>query len=167
MNPLPNQRSHQLRQGRHAVSGTYYFLTTTIFKRKRILSNPQAAQIVFDSFQWLENKGRLRWICIMIMPDHIHAVIQLGCNQTLASIMHSVKSFTAKEINALRRYIAGQDAPPTGDGPVWQAGYYDRGVRGEESLNEIIQYCYENPVRKGLVKWARDYPYWWCKFKME
>ena len=71
--------------------------------------------------------------------------------------MHSLKSFTAREINALRNET----------GSVWQAEYYDRGVRGEESLNEIIRYCYENPVRKGLVKWAGDYPYWWCKFKVE
>ena len=180
MNMLPNRKSHQLRQGRHAISGTYYFLTTATFKRRHILSNPQVAQIIFDSLQWLENEDRIRWICIMIMPDHIHAVIQLGCNQTLSSVMHSFKSFTAKKINALHSHIAGQDAPPTGEGhitgqdapptgagAVWQAGYYDRGVRGEESLNEIIRYCYENPVRKGLVKWAKDYPYWWCKFKME
>ena len=167
MNPPPNRRSHQLRKGRHAVSGTYYFLTTATFKREPILSSPQVAQIVFDAFQWLENEDRIGWICIMIMRDHIHAVIQLGCNQTLASVMHSLKSFTAKEISTLRGRIAGQDAPPTGNGSVWQEGYYDRGVREEESLNEMIRYCYENPVRKGLVKWARDYPYWWCKFKME
>ena len=103
MNPRPNRRSHQLRKGRYAISGTYYFfLTTTTFKRRRILSTPEVAQIIFDSLQWLENEGRLRWICIMIMPDHIHAVIQLSCDQTLASVMHSLKSFTAREINALR-----------------------------------------------------------------
>lgn len=93
----------------------------------------------------------------MIMSDHIHAVVQLGNNQTLASVMHSLKSFTAKKINALRGEISS----------IWQSGYYDRGVRGEEALNEIIRYCYVNPVRKGLVKSASDYPYWWCKFKME
>ncbi|MYE91632.1 hypothetical protein F4X33_21845 [Candidatus Poribacteria bacterium] len=167
MNPPPHRKSHQLRKGRHAASGTYYFLTTATFKRRPILSNPQVTKIIFDSLQWLENKDRIRWICLMIIPDHIHAVIQLGCNQTIADVMHSLKSFTAKQINALRRRIAGQDAPPTGYGSVWQAEYYDRGVRGEESLNEMIRYCYENPVRKGLVKQARDYPYWWCKFKME
>ena len=157
MNTLPNRKSHQLRKGRYAASGTYYFLTTATFKRRRILSSPKVAQIVFDSFQWLENEGRIRWICIMIMPDHIHTVIQLGCNQTLARVMHSLKSFTAREINMLHNKA----------GSVWQEEYYDRGVRGEESLNEIIQYCYDNPVRKRLVKRARDYPYWWCKFKME
>lgn len=167
MNSSPNRKSHQLRKGRHVASGTYYFLTTATFKRRPILSNPQVTKIIFDSLQWLENENRIRWICLMVMPDHIHAVIQLGCNQTLAGVMHSLKSFTAKQINALRRRIAGQDAPPTGNGSVWQAEYYDRGVRGEESLNEMIRYCYENPVREGLVKQARDYPYWWCKFKME
>ena len=93
----------------------------------------------------------------MIMPDRIHAVVQLGNNQTLASVMHSLKSFTAKKINVLR----GETST------LWQSRDYDRGVRGDEALNEIIRYCYENPVRKGLVKSASDYPYWWCKFKME
>lgn len=93
----------------------------------------------------------------MVMPDHIHAVIQPDGNQTLARVLHSLKSFTAKEINALR----GET------GSVWQDGYYDQGVRGDEALNEIIQYCYENPVRKGLVKRAGEYPYWRCKYKME
>ena len=102
MNPLPNRKSHQLRKGRHALSGTYYFLTTTTFKRRNILSTAKVAQIILDAFQWLENEDRIRWICVMIMPDHIHAVIQLGCNQTLASVMHSLKSFTAREVNTLR-----------------------------------------------------------------
>ena len=157
MNLLPNRKNHQLRKGRHAVSGTYYFLTTATFKRRCILSNSRVAQIIFDAFQWLENESRIKWICVMIIPDHIHAVSQLGCNQTLAGVIHSLKSFTAKKINALRRET----------GSIWQQGYYDRGGRGAESLNEIIRYCYENPVRKGLVKMARDYPYWWCKFKVE
>ena len=157
MTPHPNRKSHQLRKGRHAISGTYYFLTTTTFKRRRILSTPEVAHIIFNAFQWLEKEDRIRWICIVIMPDHIHAVIQLGSNQTLGRVMHSLKSFTAREINMLRNET----------GSVWRAEYYDHGIRGEESLNKIIRYCYENPVRNGLVKWAKDYPYWWCKFKME
>ena len=156
MNRPRNRRSHQLRRVRHAVFGTYYLLTTVTFNRIPILSSSNVAQIVFDAFQWLENEGRIKWICIMAMPDHIHAVVRPGCNQTLANVMHSLKSFTAKEINALRSEA----------GSVWQEGYYDCGVRGEYQLNEITRYCYENPVRKGLVKKARDYPFRRYKFKM-
>ena len=93
----------------------------------------------------------------MVMPDHIHAVIQLGCNKTLSEVMHSLKTFTARRINEQR----------SERGAVWQEGYHDHGIRRAESLNEIIRYCYHNPVRQGIVKQAEDYPYWWCKSKIK
>ena len=49
----------------------------------------------------------------MVMPDHIHAVVQPDGNQELARVMHSLKSFTAKQINALR----------SENGSVWQGGF--------------------------------------------
>ena len=93
----------------------------------------------------------------MIMPDHIHAVIQLYQDQTLPKVMGSLKTFTARQINKQ----LGEHST------VWHKGYYDHGIRKDESLNDIIRYCYENPVRKGLVKQAKDYPYWRCKFKIQ
>ena len=93
----------------------------------------------------------------MVMPDHVHTVIKLAEEQTLQKVLHSIKRFTAREINkSLSR-----------EGTFWQKGYSDWGIRTEKALNNIIRYCYANPVRKGLVKSARDYPYWRCKFEME
>jgi len=60
MNSLLNRKSHQLRKGQHALSGTDYCLTTATFKRRRILSSSQVARIIFDAFQWLENEGCLK-----------------------------------------------------------------------------------------------------------
>ena len=92
----------------------------------------------------------------MIMPDHVHTIIELGAGQTLSKVMHSLKLFTARKVNEhLSRH-----------GPLWQHGYSDWGIRTEETLNNTIRYCYANPVRKGLVKSARDYRYWRCKFDM-
>jgi REP element-mobilizing transposase RayT len=93
----------------------------------------------------------------MVMPDHVHAVFQLGNKQTLSKLIQSFRRFTANQINGhLMR-----------TGPLWQANYYDHGIRRDESLNKIIRYCYENPVRKGLVRQPEDYPYWRCKFDMQ
>ena len=157
MNRFPSRGSHQLRKGRHSMVGEYYFLTTSTFGRRRMLSNSEIAEVIFGAFEWFEAQGRIKWMCVVVMPDHIHAVIQLGQGQTLPKVMQSLKSFTARQINKL----LGER------GTVWQDGYYDHGIRKDESLDEIIRYCYENPVRWGLVEQARDYPYWWCKFKME
>ena len=157
MNRFPSQGSHQLRKGRQSIQGAYYFLITSTFDRRPILANSEVARIIFQTFEWLETQDRIRWICIMLMPDHIHAVIQLGRDQTLPKVLHSLKTFTARQINEQR----GEH------NTVWQEGYYDHGIRRDESLNEIIHYCYENPARQGLVKQAKDYPYWRCKFKIE
>ena len=92
----------------------------------------------------------------MIMPDHVHTIIELGVGQTLAKVMHSLKRFTAREIN---NHLSQ-------DGQFWQSGYRDWGVRNTVALNNMIRYCYANPVRKGIVEAACDYPYWWCKFEM-
>lgn len=156
MNKKPIKGYRQLRKGRKSIPGAYYFITVATHDRTHVLTATGVSDIIFECFNWLETEGRLKWSCIMIMPDHIHAVLQLGNKQSLSNLVYSLKRFTANQINVhLSR-----------TGPLWQENYYDHAIRRDESLNEIIQYCYENPVRKGLVKQPKDYPHWRCKFQM-
>ncbi|MFP3974637.1 MAG: transposase [Dehalococcoidia bacterium] len=83
--------------------------------------------------------------------------MELGAGQTLPHIMGSLKKYTAKKINTLKNR----------QGHIWRDQYYDHLIRTDESLRDIILYCYENPVRKNLVKEARNYPFWRCKFEIE
>ena len=156
MNRTTNKGYRQLRKGRKSIPGTYYSITLTTYTRESFLTDTCIPAIIYESFDWLEKEARLKWMCIMVMPDHIHVVFQLGNKQNLSNLVQSFKRFTANQINArLRR-----------NGPIWQANYYDHGIRRDESLNKIIRYCYENPVRKGLVKRPENYPHWRCKFDM-
>ena len=157
MQQIPNRGHRQLRKGRHSIPGTYYSVTLSTIKREPILATPEIANIICDSFNWLETAERIKWICIMVMPDHVHAVFQLGNTHSLSSVIKSFKNYTAKQINI---YLGRS-------GSLWQRAYHDHGIRKDESLDAFIRYCYENPVRRGLVTQARDYPYWKCKFEME
>ncbi|MDD9974261.1 MAG: transposase [Candidatus Poribacteria bacterium] len=156
MNTLPKYRSQDLRKGRASIPGAYYHIIICTHQRRQILADDKVASIIFKTFDWLEAENRLEWICIMVMPDHVHTVIKLGEEQTLSKVLHSMKRFTAREIN---KHLSG-------NGPLWQKGYTDCGIRTETTLNNTIRYCYVNPLRKGLVKAAGDYPYWRCKFDM-
>ena len=157
MPQTPTRGHRQLRKGRHSIPGTYYSLTLTTLHKKPLLATFKTADIIFQAFDWLEANERLRWFCVIVMPDHIHVVIRLGSKQTLSRLIQSFKSHTAKQINACLGL----------SGSFWQPAYHDHGIRRDESLNAIIEYCYQNPVRSGLVKAARDYPYWRCKYEME
>jgi hypothetical protein len=53
----------------------------------------------------------------------------------------------------------GYHDPRKGSRLVWQPGLYDRVLREDESTIIVAKYILENPVRKGLVKEPREYPY--------
>ena len=157
MTTPPKYRSHNRYKGRVSIPGAYYHIIICTYQRQKILADNKIARIIFSTFNWLETGHRLEWICITVMPDHVHAVIKLEEGQSLSKVLHSLKLFTAREIN---KHLSR-------NGSLWQKGYTDWGIRTEVTLDRTIRYCYANPVRAGIAKTSRDYPYWRCKFEME
>ena len=77
------------------------------------------------------------------MPNHVHVVMRLRPGRRLAEIVHSWKSFTAKECNRVL----------SRNGPFWQREYYDHLVRDAAELDRLIDYVVQNPVRANLKGW--------------
>ena len=75
-----------------------------------------------------------------VMPNHVHVVIQPFAGMTtagtavppceLSDILHSWKSFTAKEANKLLRR----------SGDFWQAEYYDHLIRDDSDFRQAVSY---------------------------
>jgi len=154
---MTNKEAHQrlLRKGRFSHQGYWYFITTSTKSRSPVLSDPGAAKIVVECLKWLDEQGAIQLIAAVVMPDHIHLAARLQ-NKTLPALMHSFKSFTSKKINGL----LGKR------GPVWEPQYYDHAIRTEDELRECVDYCLQNPVRKGLVDNFKEYLHWFCAYPM-
>jgi putative transposase len=126
-----------------------YFVTTATHNRKPIFVDSSIIQIVRNSFYFLRNEGRFYLFGYIIMPDHMHLLIALRGKHSLSQVMHSIKSYTAKEINNTL----------SKDGKIWQDGYYEHTIRDEKDCMVKLRYLLENPVRKGLVEKVEDYPF--------
>ncbi len=70
---------------------------------------------------------------------------------SLASIMHSIKRYSAREANLL----LGRT------GAFWQEESYDRYSRDHEEWRRTINYVLNNPVKAGLVKEWQAWPWNW------
>lgn len=149
----PPKGSQLLRKGRASIKKQHYLLTTAVHKRKPVLNHPEAAQIILSSLHWLESQKRIILDAAVIMPDHFHIVAGLR-QDSLGRLMHSLKSYTAKKINALLNR----------QGEFWQPQYHDHALRKDEDLNEVVLYTLNNPVRAKLVDDFHKYPYWYCKW---
>jgi REP element-mobilizing transposase RayT len=145
-----------LRKGRHSQEGNYYSVTICCNDKKQLLVEKKVFDVLYDSFMWFGQNDYIEPILIVVMPDHIHLIYQLCEKKSLSQIMKSFKEYTGRMIK--------RDANLTAS--VWQKQFYDHGIRINEGLDEIIKYCWLNPVRAGIVEKPDDYPFWWCKYDL-
>jgi len=122
--------------------------------------SPADRDIIFDCIlHWRESRYRLVATCVM--PDHVHIIFQPGIKETdsggqaifwpLSEILHSIKSFSAKEINKIEN----------ASGILWQDERFDRYIRSDKDLEEKFRYVCGNPWAAGLVDERTSYRWLW------
>ena len=149
----PVKGSNLLRRGRASIKNQHYLITTKVLDKKPLLNQPDAAEIVLNSLHWLEEQEMILLDAAVVMPDHLHFVAGLQGN-SLAKLMQSFKGYSAYKINNLLNR----------KGSFWQPQYHDHALRQDEDLNAVVLYTLHNPVRAGLVKDFRDFPFWYCRW---
>jgi ATP-dependent DNA helicase RecG len=97
------------------------------------------------------------------MPDHVHLLIQPWPKENdqegnaifwpLNELLHSIKSFSAHEINE----VEGKS------GAIWEKERFDRYVRSDRDLKEKFHYITRNPWDTGVAERGEDYPWMWTQ----
>jgi len=118
------------------------------------LRDERVAQIVQDAMLFFDNE-RYRLYSWVVMPNHVHILFTPINDFMLEDIMHSWKSFTAKEANkTLKR-----------EGHFWFREYFDRFIRNEEHFNTVVAYIENNPVKAKLCKTSAEWKFSSAWFK--
>jgi len=106
------------------------------------LSNAEIANLVAGALRFFDGK-RYELFSWCIMPNHVHVVVRIFDANKLASVLHSWKTYTAREANK----ILGCE------GSFWQREYYDHLIRNDDELFRTIIYVLENPIKSNLKDW--------------
>ena len=96
---------------------------------------------------------RYRLLAWCIMPNHVHVL--LHPLTPLAGILKSWKSYTGRW--ALARNAELELGVPGKS--LWMREYWDRYIRDETHLKNVIAYIHENPVKAGLAPAAALWPW--------
>ena len=141
---MPTFSQKNLRKGRYSQANQIYHITTTIANRQPLFNEFYLARKIINTIKQSDALNHTTTLAFVVMPDHVHWLMQLKDKGTLQQVIRSMKSQTAK--------VVGH--------PIWQAGYYDHAIRNDEDIVNIARYIIANPIRAGLVKKASDYPHW-------
>ncbi|MBI2678192.1 MAG: transposase [Candidatus Koribacter versatilis] len=106
------------------------------------LSKLEITEMVAAAIHRLD--GRMyRLIAWVVMPNHVPLVVRVLPGEKLSSVLHSLKSFTAKEANRILKRR----------GSFWQREYYDHLVRTPDGFQKAVNYVLNNPLKAGLKDW--------------
>ena len=111
-----------------------------------VFRDPQFSQLMSDSLLHFQGQRHFT-ACFVVMPNHVHAVMQPIDGYELEECLQRIKQFVSLRVNrALRQ-----------GGALWEEESFDRIVRDEEHLWNVVQYIGRNPRNAGLPvdQWVR------------
>jgi REP element-mobilizing transposase RayT len=82
------------------------------------------------------------------MPDHVHVVAE-----------GEHEDADMKRFVSAAKQSSGHYYKQAFDRRLWQRYGYDRVLRSNESMKDVVAYVLENPVRAGLVEAVELYPF--------
>ena len=99
-----------------------------------LLSSPIFRNVIVNTLNY-NNGNTFLLHSYVIMPNHVHLLLEPIGENTIQQITHSIKSFSSHEINKLRHST----------GSIWQKEFFDRIIRNEDHYMRVLEYIKNNP----------------------
>jgi REP element-mobilizing transposase RayT len=112
-----------------------------------VLRRPELAKIAADSIL-LYNEKKYQLDRFVIMPNHVHAIVQFHAGESLKIVGQSWMRYSARRINTVLK----------SSGSFWQAEPFDHLVRSPEQFDYIQKYVADNPAKAKLKD--GEFLYW-------
>jgi len=125
-----------------------YFPTICTFERQKHFTSEGLVCDIRSEFLHTASELRFAISAYCFMPDHIHILAEGKAKS--ADLCVFVNIARQRSAFVARRWIRGR---------LWQAGYFDRVLREDDSTFAVAQYIVQNPVRAGLVRSPVEYPF--------
>jgi putative transposase len=91
----------------------------------------------------------------VVMPEHVHLLVNEPRRGTLAEAIHFLKLSFAKRVRSLGATDSAE--------PFWQKRYYDRNVTSDREFTVKLRYLHQNPLKCGLVLSPKDWK--WSSYR--
>ncbi len=137
---------------RFYIKGGSYFFTLVTNGRRPILCSEPAIGRLKAAFHYTYKKYPFRIVGLVILPDHLHCILELPEHDSDFSIRW----------NLIKRYFSMGMKGQTNnrrEKNIWQRRFWEHLIRDENDFQKCLNYIYYNPVKHGYTKSAYDWEY--------
>ena len=146
-----------------------YFVTTKAVDYAHIFASDVYKRILVDTLDMYRIQQRLKLFSFVVMPNHIHLIVQFDKDQSLPDFIRDYKRHTAdrftRQLKAeqnleLLNFLASKvDRIGKQKYKVWEDGFVAKDIFTQVVLEQKLDYIHENPCRQHwkLSDTARNY----------
>lgn len=166
-----------------------YFITNTIAGWKNLFVTIRAISVIFNSWRFFIDKRNASFLAYVVMPSHLHYIVQLADPQYgISDMQRDFKRHTARLI--IEGLQAASEKPPATSLPLFAAAGFQREsaedllscfrdagrvagqtyrvwlpddrpemVFTQKFFEQKLNYLHANPVESKIVASMEDYPY--------
>jgi len=141
------------------LDGYCYYLTMVTHERNPILI--ENIELLRESFRYAKTLFSFKIEEIVILPDHIHMIIEVEHAKEYPKIISSIKRYFSKRCNPkfYEDLFQSHSRNRQGYNLVWQKRFYEHTIRDEKDYRTKVQYIHNNPVKHGWVENINDWQY--------
>lgn len=153
------------------LSHHFQFVTARTHRRLQLFRRSELCEEFLQALLELRRNHAFQLFAFVIMPDHVHLIVRPP-DGSISSLIRKIKSLSARRIiNSLKTaeddsLLARLKKPSPGRKghayQAWQDGFHAVPLWSAWMIRKKIDYIHANPLRKDLVKSAKDYR--WSSF---
>ena len=125
-----------------------YFLTFCTHQRHRAFIDSERVGLTSTQILRAAHDERFALTAYCYMPDHVHLLAE-----------GRVATSDCRRFIARAKQFSGFHYQRTFGKRLWQRYGYERVLREEDETLTVARYIVENPIRAGLARNVRDYPF--------
>jgi len=133
----PVRKTGNLRKARISVPGAWYFLTIVTQGRKDCFAPVKVRHEVESKLPETDVTEIFTDGFLILMPDHLHAVVRLGERLSLGRAVDRLKFRLRSAVSELVGY---------------QDNFFEHLIREHEDIERFVLYALANPYRAGLIE---------------
>lgn len=135
-----------------------HFITCSCHRRQPFLRSVRARDLFLKVLDEVRHRYGLTLVGYVVMPEHIHLLIDEPPGATPSVVMQVLKQRVSKILRARGRtklsvsqMHLSKEVPIGSPRSFWQPRFYDFNVWSTKKKNEKLHYMHFNPVKRGLV----------------
>jgi putative transposase len=156
------------------IAGHVHFWTISCFHRLSFFWEDSVKQVAIDALRQLKSKYGSCLLAYVIMPEHVHvllfpqtrgSMVPVPISDLLRDFKQSVGFHGKARLRDYWRAHGKLWSDPLnawangafGSQAFWNTRGYDFNIDSHATLLEKVEYCHNNPVKRGLVARAEEW----------